>query len=116
MGREIYQRLKGQAPISLLPSSRVTGIPGDTPRQAYSEAKRTLVVSVRKTLKFESCKPSAHYQGLTFEVVTHRYTGRAKNLILSRFPESRLPMDEARGFFARRLSELFPAAQMDYIV
>lgn len=42
--------------------NRVTGIPGKTPQEAYMEAKRTLVVGVRRTLKFASCKPSAHYQ------------------------------------------------------
>lgn len=42
--------------------NRVTGIPGTTPQQSYAEGKNTLVVGVRKTLNFESCKPSAHYQ------------------------------------------------------
>ncbi len=42
--------------------NRVTGIPGKTPQEAYMEAKRTFVVGVRRTLKFETCKPSAHYQ------------------------------------------------------
>ncbi len=42
--------------------NRVTGIPGSTPEKAYEEGKNTLVVGVRKTLKFETCKPSAHYQ------------------------------------------------------
>ena len=42
--------------------NRVTGIPGKTPQEAYSEGKSTLVVGIRKTLKFETCKPSAHYQ------------------------------------------------------
>ncbi|PKM80595.1 MAG: spore photoproduct lyase [Firmicutes bacterium HGW-Firmicutes-14] len=42
--------------------NRVTGIPGKTAREAYLEAKRTLVVGVRKTLDFQTCKPSAHFQ------------------------------------------------------
>lgn len=42
--------------------NRVTGIPGKTPRDAYFEGKRTLVVGVRKTLDFQTCKPSAHFQ------------------------------------------------------
>lgn len=42
--------------------NRVTGIPGKTPQEAYMEGKRTLVVGVRRTLKFSPCKPSAHYQ------------------------------------------------------
>lgn len=49
--------------IEILKShNRVTGIPGKTPQEAYAEGKSTLVVGVRKTLKFETCKPSAHYQ------------------------------------------------------
>jgi spore photoproduct lyase len=52
-----------KVPVSMTGShNRVTGIPGKTPREAYLEAKRTLVVGVRRTLQFSSCKPSAHYQ------------------------------------------------------
>lgn len=31
-------------------------------RRKYMDAKRTLLVAVRKTLSFQTCKPSAHYQ------------------------------------------------------
>ena len=49
--------------IQTTPShNRVTGIPGKTPTEKYVQAKRSLVVGVRRTLKFSSCKPSAHYQ------------------------------------------------------
>lgn len=41
--------------------NRVTGIPGDTDAKKYRNAKRTLVVGVRKTLKFDTSKPSAEY-------------------------------------------------------
>ncbi|MBM6838942.1 spore photoproduct lyase, partial [Clostridium saudiense] len=34
----------------------------DDVRKFYKEGKRTLVVGVKKGLKFQSCKPSAHYQ------------------------------------------------------
>lgn len=37
-------------------------IPGDDLSSQYKEGKRTLVVGVRKSLKFQTCKPSAHYQ------------------------------------------------------
>ncbi|MDQ7096004.1 spore photoproduct lyase [Desulfosporosinus sp. PR] len=50
-------------PTTPTPShNRVTGIPGANPAQAYREAKRTLVIGVRRSEKFQSCKPSAHYQ------------------------------------------------------
>lgn len=42
--------------------NRVTGIPGRTPQEAYMEGKRTLVVGVRRSRDFQTCKPSAHYQ------------------------------------------------------
>ncbi|MFZ5351907.1 MAG: spore photoproduct lyase [Bacillota bacterium] len=64
LGRELFERFKNQGvEFGLLKShNRVTEIPGKTPGQAYYEGKNTLVVGVRRTLKFESCKPSAHYQ------------------------------------------------------
>ena len=37
-------------------------IPGDDLFSQYREGKRTLVVGTKKSLKFQSCKPSAHYQ------------------------------------------------------
>ena len=42
--------------------NRVTGIPGKSRKEKYVQAKASLVVGVRRTLKFASCKPSAHYQ------------------------------------------------------
>lgn len=42
--------------------NRVTGIPGNNPAEAYREAKRTLVIGIRRSDKFQTCKPSAHYQ------------------------------------------------------
>ena len=37
-------------------------IPGDDLLSQYKEGKKTLVVGTKKSLKFQSCKPSAHYQ------------------------------------------------------
>lgn len=64
IGRRLFDLFKEKAvEISMLKShNRVTDIPGKTPQQAYSEGKSTLVVGVRRTLDFEGCKPSAHYQ------------------------------------------------------
>lgn len=63
LGKELMERFKAkQVPIKMTTShNRVTGIPGDTPAAAYRNAKRTLVVGVRKTLKFDTSKPSAEY-------------------------------------------------------
>ncbi|ATW25130.1 spore photoproduct lyase [Candidatus Formimonas warabiya] len=64
LGRELWARFRDlNIPLEKITShNRISGIPGKTPHEAYREAKATLVVGVRKTLKFEGCKPSAHYQ------------------------------------------------------
>lgn len=64
MGRKLFDIFSArEVEIGMLKShNRVTDIPGKTPQQAYSEGKRTLVVGIRRTLDFESCKPSANYQ------------------------------------------------------
>ncbi len=64
LGEQLYDRLTGMGiPITFAAShNRITGIPGKNPQQAYREAKRTLVVGVRKSTAFAACKPSAHYQ------------------------------------------------------
>ncbi|MCY0900689.1 MAG: spore photoproduct lyase [Firmicutes bacterium] len=63
IGREIEQRLRAlNVPIRETTShNRVTGIPGDTPNEKYKNAKNTLVVGLRKTLTFDTSKPSADY-------------------------------------------------------
>ncbi len=64
MGRRVFNILRELGTEVKLAGShnRITGIPGKTAREAYMEAKRTLVVGVRKTLDFQPCKPSAHFQ------------------------------------------------------
>lgn len=42
--------------------NRVTGITGKTPVELYQKAKKTLVIGVRRSKTFQTCKPSAHYQ------------------------------------------------------
>lgn len=37
-------------------------IPGNVLVEQYKEGKKTLVVGIKKGLKFQTCKPSAHYQ------------------------------------------------------
>lgn len=64
LGRTLFERFRAEGvEIGYTGShNRVTTIPGRTPQQAYAEGKRTLVVGVRRTLDFQTCKPSAHYQ------------------------------------------------------
>ena len=64
-GRRLWVLFSQQPDVEVRQTSshnRVTGIPGKTAREAYDEAKRTLVVGVRKSDSFQTCRPSAHYQ------------------------------------------------------
>lgn len=64
LGQKLHSYFTAKnTPIFLTTShNRVTGIPGDTPQTAYREAKKTLVVGVKKTLVFNTCRPSADYE------------------------------------------------------
>lgn len=65
IGKKIYQNFitKKEIEIIELQGNRINeNIPGDTPPKFYQEGKNTLVVGIKKGLKFQSCKPSAHYQ------------------------------------------------------
>lgn len=48
--------------INLTSNKLKQHIPGEDLFSQYREGKRTLVVGTKKSLKFQSCKPSAHYQ------------------------------------------------------
>ncbi|WP_242990730.1 spore photoproduct lyase [Clostridium tetanomorphum] len=60
--RLLYRFKREDIEILYSKNGRITGIPGKTSNEKYFEGKNTLVVGVRKTFKFESCKPSANYQ------------------------------------------------------
>lgn len=63
LGEKLLKRFKDEGKdIKFSKSGRITGGAKADAREAYIEGKSTLVVGVRKTLRFESCKPSAHYQ------------------------------------------------------
>ncbi|MCY6483158.1 spore photoproduct lyase [Clostridium aestuarii] len=64
LGKELFHKFKNNKNVEIMfsKSGRITGIPGSTPSEKYGEGKNTLVVGERKTLEFQSCKPSAHYQ------------------------------------------------------
>ena len=64
LGRQLYDYFAAQGVERLIIGShnRVAGIPAATPQQGFNEAKKTLVFGVRRTLDFETCRPSAHYQ------------------------------------------------------
>lgn len=63
LGEELHRKFSAmKLPIQLTKShNRITNLPGSTELEKYRIAKRTLVVGVRKTLKFDTSKPSAEY-------------------------------------------------------
>lgn len=62
-GQKIMEWAKLQGlPIHMTTShNRITNLPGESDLEKYRIAKRTLVVGIRKTLKFDTSKPSAEY-------------------------------------------------------
>lgn len=65
MARNIYNKFKKEDKIEIinLTSNKLKQhIPGEDFYSQYREGKKTLVVGTKKSLKFQSCKPSAHYQ------------------------------------------------------
>ncbi|MCD2345873.1 spore photoproduct lyase [Clostridium guangxiense] len=65
IGKNIYNKFKGKEGMEIinLSSNKIKQhIPGDNLYDFYREGKNTLVVGVKRGFKFQSCKPSAHYQ------------------------------------------------------
>ncbi len=65
MAKDILAKFKDNTKIEIInvTSNKLKQhIPGDDLSAQYREGKRTLVVGTKKSLKFQSCKPSAHYQ------------------------------------------------------
>ena len=65
VGQNIYNMIKDDKNIEVikLTSNKIKGnIPGENLFEQYREGKETMVVSYKKSLKFQTCKPSANYQ------------------------------------------------------
>ena len=65
VGKNIYNKIKDNPNIEIInaTSNKIkTHIPGDNLFDQYRSGKQTLVVGERKSLKFQTCKPSANYQ------------------------------------------------------
>lgn len=65
LGNALYDQFSSNPNVEVFEAAtnRVkTHIPGDDLHDMYRHGKQTLVVGVKKSLKFQSCKPSAHYQ------------------------------------------------------
>lgn len=64
-GNKIYQHFIKDTDVEIieLKGNKIKeNIPGENLSQFYKEGKNTLVVGIKKGMKFQSCKPSAHYQ------------------------------------------------------
>ncbi|WP_050607362.1 spore photoproduct lyase [Clostridium niameyense] len=65
MGKDIYNKFKDDSNVEIIKLSSnkiISSIPGEGMYEKYRSGKKTLVVGVKKSMKFQSCKPSAHYQ------------------------------------------------------
>jgi len=64
LGRKLWERFcsEGREVKKIASHNRVTGLPGKSPSEKFREAKRTLVVGVRRSREFASCRPSADFQ------------------------------------------------------
>lgn len=65
VGKNIYDKVKDNPNIEIINASSnkiKTYIPGENLYEQYRSGKETLVVGKRKSLKFQTCKPSANYQ------------------------------------------------------
>lgn len=64
MGQQIYAYCKenGIPILQTTSHNQVRGIPGETEKVRYANARKTLVVGTKKSMKLDVCKPSAHYQ------------------------------------------------------
>jgi spore photoproduct lyase len=63
LGKELYDKFTkmGLEIKETTSHNQIRGLPGETDLQKYRVAKSTLVVGIRKTLKFDTSKPSAEY-------------------------------------------------------
>lgn len=65
LGQKLYNEFSKAPNLDLIQSSTIkikSHIPGNDLASQYLNGKKTLVVGLKKSLKFQSCKPSAHYQ------------------------------------------------------
>lgn len=65
LGQQLYHDFKHKPNIKMIESksNRIsTLIPGENQHEKYRAGKKILVVGVKKSLNFQTCKPSAHYQ------------------------------------------------------
>src|SRR3954451_23461939 len=64
LGQELYEKFKAMPSVEIRNTTshnQIRDLPGENDLQKYRAAKSTMVVGLRKTLKFDTSKPSAEY-------------------------------------------------------
>lgn len=65
VGKNIYNKFRDNKDVEIIniSSNRIKEhIPGENLYEQYRSGKQTMVVGIRKSMKFQTCKPSANYQ------------------------------------------------------
>lgn len=64
LGAKLWEKFRDEGKeVRLIAShNRVTGLPGTSDAGKFKEAKKTMVIGVRRTKEFAACRPSADYQ------------------------------------------------------
>ena len=63
LGKQLQKQFSEEdIPVDILENNRVNFLRGKDVQEKYEYGKRVLVIGVRRSLEFQSCKPSAHYQ------------------------------------------------------
>lgn len=63
LGKQLQKQFTEEdIPVDILENNRVNFLRGKDVQEKYEYGKRVLVIGVRRSLEFQSCKPSAHYQ------------------------------------------------------
>ena len=63
LGKQLQKQFTEEdIPVDILENNRVNFLRGKDVQEKYEYGKRVLVIGVRRSLEFQTCKPSAHYQ------------------------------------------------------
>lgn len=114
MGKEILDRFKDKDTEILYPSARQWKglIPGEDLSNLYRESKQTLIVGIKKGAKFQTCKPSAHYQLPLVSGCMGQCEYCYLNTMLGDRPYVKVYaniddiLEQARGYITNRLPEI----------
>ncbi|MGN7455913.1 spore photoproduct lyase [Paenibacillus pasadenensis] len=113
-GKRIYEWAVQQGlPVRMTTShNRITDLPGESELEKYRIAKRTLVVGLRKTLKFDTSKPSAEYAiPIATGCMAHCHYCYLQTTLGAKpyvrvYVNTEEIMDAARGYIAERAPQI----------